>query len=174
MREPDFMHLLFVCVCVDNVLVETNWYGDQYVESHQDRVANNPRVSPHDFVKQHISRSKLLSFFVLVITMGIVDLPSVKDCWSTSWPFLTPQFSKLLSRVCFLLLLKFLHLADNTKQVARSQPGVWQAIQTSPFHGSSHPPRPGNVSPATTIDEVIISYKGWLSSISQRRLKSGP
>ena len=56
-------------------------YGDQYVESHQDHLANHPRARPHDFVKWHFSRSELLRFFVLVITTGIVDLPSVKD-WS--------------------------------------------------------------------------------------------
>jgi len=51
--------------------------------------------------------SELQRLMVLMITMGIVDLPSLKDYWSTSWPFCTPKFSKLLSCDCSFLLLKF-------------------------------------------------------------------
>ena len=115
------------------MLEETNRYGDQYVESHQDHLANHLRARPHDFVKRHFSRSELLRFFVLMITMGIIDLPSVKDYWSTSWPFNTPHFSKLLSHDCFFFLLKFLHLAGNTKQVARGQPGYDKLFKLRPF-----------------------------------------
>ena len=118
-KEPvDYYRLFISDHIIDNVLEETNRYGDQYVESHQDHLANHPRARPHDFVKRHFSRSELLRFSVLIITMGIVDLPSVKDYWITSWPFNTPHFSKALSRDHLLLLLKFLHLAENTKQVA--------------------------------------------------------
>ena len=71
--------------------------------------------------------------FVLIITMGIVDPLSVKDHCSTSWPFNTPRFSKLLSHNRFLLLLKFLHLVDNTKQVAGGQPEYDKQFKLHPF-----------------------------------------
>ena len=84
-KEPVDYYWLFISDhIIDNVLEETNRYGDQYVESHQDHLANHLTARSHDFVKRHFSRSELLRFFVLVITMGIVDLPSVKDYWSTT------------------------------------------------------------------------------------------
>ena len=90
--------------------------------------------------------SELLRLLVLIITMGIVDMP-LKDYWSTSWPFCTPHFSRLLSRDCFFLLLKFLHLADNTEQAARDQPGYDKTCTQQQL----------------SIDEAMISFKGHLS-----------
>ena len=165
-KEPvDYYRLFISDHIIDKVLEETNRYGDQYVESHQDHLTNHPRARPHDFVKRHFSKSELLRFFVLIITMGIVDLPSVKDYWSTSWPFNTPHFSKLLSRDRFLLLLKFLHLADNTKQVARGQPGYDKLFKLRPFmdpliHSFKEMFIPQQ---QLSIDEAMISYKGRLS-----------
>ena len=97
--------------------------------------------------------------------MGIVDLPSVKDYWSTSWPFNTPHFSKLLSCDQFPLLLKFLHLSDNTKQVAQDQPGYDKLFKLRhfmdplirSFHEMFIPQQ------QLSIDEAMISYKGRLS-----------
>ena len=165
-KEPvDYYRLFISDHIIDKVLEETNRYGDQYVESHQDHLTNHPRARPHDFVKRHFSRSELLRFFVLVITMGIVDLPSVKDYWSTSWPFNTPHFSKLLSRDHFLLLLKFLHLADNTKQVARGQPGYDKLFKLRPFMDPVIRSFKEMFIPQQqlSIDEAMISYKGRLS-----------
>ena len=165
-KEPvDYYRLFISDHIIDKVLEETNRYGDQYVESHQDHLTNHPRARPHDFVKRHFSRSELLRFFVLVITMGIVDLPAVKDYWSTSWPFNTPHFSKLLSRDRFLLLLKFLHLADNTKQVARGQPGYDKLFKLRPFMDPVIRSFKEMFIPQQqlSIDEAMISYKGRLS-----------
>ena len=50
-----------------------------------------------------------------------------------SWPFCTPLFSKLLSCDRFFLFLKFLHLADNTKQAARGEPGHDKLFKLRPF-----------------------------------------
>ena len=161
-KEPVDYYRLFISDHI--VLEETNRYGDQYVESHQDHLANHPRARPHDFVKRHFSWSELLRFFVLMITMGIVDLPSVKDYWSTSWPFNTPHFSKLLSRDSFLLLLKFLHLADNTKQLAQGQPGYDKLFKLRPFMDPLIRSFQEAFVPQQqlSIDEAI-SYKGRLS-----------
>ena len=51
-KEPvDYYRLFISDHVIDNVLEETNRYGDQYVESHQDHLANHPRARSHDFVK---------------------------------------------------------------------------------------------------------------------------
>ena len=57
-KEPVDYYLLFISDhIIDSVLEETNRYGDQYVESHQNHLANHPRARPHDFVKRHFNRS---------------------------------------------------------------------------------------------------------------------
>ncbi len=122
-KEPVDYQLFISDSILHNVLEESNRYGDQYVQSHQDHLQSHSRARAHDFVKRRFSMSELLRFLVLIITMGIVDLPAVIDYWSTSWPFHTPHFSQIMSRDRFLLLFKFLHLADNTNQVAQGQPG---------------------------------------------------
>ena len=129
-KEPvDYYRLFITDSLLQNVLDETNRYGEQYIQAHQDYLTTHPRARSHDFVKRRFTMSELLRLIVLMITMGIMDLPSLKDYWSTSWPFCTPHFSKLLSRDRFFLLLKFLHLADNTKQAAQGQPGYDRRIQ---------------------------------------------
>ena len=62
-KEPvDYSWLFTSDHITDRVLEETNRYGDQYVEPHQDHLANHPRARPHDLVKQYFSQSELLSF----------------------------------------------------------------------------------------------------------------
>ena len=87
-KEPvDYYRLFITDSLLQNVLDETNLYGEQYVQSHQDYLTAHPRARSHDFVKRRFTMSELLWLIVLMITMGIVDLPSLKDYWSTSWPF---------------------------------------------------------------------------------------
>ena len=161
-KQPvDYYRLFVTDSLLQNVLEETNRYGDQYVESHQDHLKDHPQARAYDFIKQKFSMSELLRLIVLIITMGIVDLPSLKDYWSTSSPFCTPHFSGLLSRDRFFLFLKFLHLADNTKQAARDQPSFKLRPFMDPFIKSFQqmfvPQK------QLSVDEAMISFKGRLS-----------
>ena len=165
-KEPvDYYRLFITDSLLQNVLDETNHYGEQYVDSHKDHLDTHPRARPHDFVKRKFTMSELLRLFVLIITMGIVDLPSLKDYWSTSWLFCTPHFSSLLSRDRFLLLLKFLHLVDNTKQVARDQPGYDKLFKLRLFMDPLIKSFQRMFVPQKqlSIDEAMISFKGRLS-----------
>ena len=165
-KEPvDYYRLFVTDSLLQNVLDETNHYGEQYVESHQDYLEAHPRARPHDFVKRRFTMSELLRLLVLIITMGIVDLPSLKDYWSTSWPFCTPHFSSLLSRDRFFLLLKFLHLTDNTQQAARDQPGHDKLFKLRPFMDPLIKSFQWMFVPQQqlSMDEAMISFKGRLS-----------
>ena len=165
-KEPvDYYRLFITDSLLQNVLDETNRYGEQYVQSHQDYVTSHPRARSHDFVKRRFTMSELLRLIVLMITMGIVDLPSLKDYWSTSWPFCTPHFSKLLSRDRFFLFLKFLYLADNTKQAARGEPGYDKLFKLRPFMDPLIQSFQQMFIPQQqlSIDEAMISFEGRLS-----------
>ena len=165
-KEPvDYYRLFITDSLLQNVLDETNLYGEQYVQSHQNYLTAHPRAKSHDFVKRQFTMSELQRLIVLMITMGTVDLPSLKDYWGTSWPFCTPQFSKLLSRDRSFLQLKFLHLADNTKQAARGQPGNDKLFKLRPFIDPLIQSFQQMFTPQQqlSIDEAMISFKGCLS-----------
>ena len=164
-KPVDYYRLFVTDSLLQNVLDETNRYGEQYVEAHQDHLTDHPRERAHNFVKRKFSMSELLRVIVLIITMGIVDLPSLKDYWSTSWPFCTSHFSKLLSRDRFFLFLKFLHLADNTQQAARDQPGYDKFFKIRPFMDPLISSFQEMFVPQKqlSIDEAMISFKGRLS-----------
>ena len=161
----DYYRLFVTDSLLHNVLKETNRYGEQYVESRQEYLSTHPRARPHDFVKRQFTMSELLRLLVLIITMGVVDLPLLKDYWSTSWPFRMPHFSTVLSRDCFFLFLKFLHLADNTKQVTRGQPGYDKLFKLRPFIDPLIQSFQQMFIPQQqlSMDEVMISFKGRLS-----------
>ena len=60
-KEPvDYYRLFVTDGLLQNVLDETNRYGEQYVESHQDHLDAHPRARPHDFVKRRFTMSELL------------------------------------------------------------------------------------------------------------------
>ena len=170
----DYYRLFITDGILCNILEETNRYGEQYVQSHQEHLDSHPRARPHNFLKRQFTMSELLRLIVLIITMGIVDLPSLQDYWSTSWPF-SSHFSSLLSRDRFLLFLKFLHLADNTKQAAKGQPGYDKLFKIHPFMDPLIKTFQMFVpQQQLSIDEAMISFKGRLSSnIYPKSQKSG-
>ena len=134
-KQPVNSYQLFITdSLLQNVLDKTNHYGDQYVQSIWSHI---PEPGHMTLWSNNSQLSELLRLIVLMITTGVVDLPSSKDYWSTSWPFCTPHFSKLLSHDGFFFLLKFLHLADNTKLAALGSTWLWQTIQAATIYGSA-------------------------------------
>ena len=54
--------------------------------------------------------------------MGIDDLPDIDDYWNEKGIFHMPWFGAILSRGRFKQILHYLHLADNTKAVPKTDP----------------------------------------------------
>ena len=87
-------------------------------------------------VKKYIKLVKINfnRFIAIILTMGIVNLPTLQQYWSRSWPFQSLTFSILImSRDWFLLLLKLLHLNNNRRMVPRGQPGHDKIFKVRPF-----------------------------------------
>ena len=60
-KEPvDYYRLFITDSLLQNVLDETNRYGEQYVQSHQDYLTSHPRARSHDFVKRRFTMRELL------------------------------------------------------------------------------------------------------------------
>ena len=52
--------------------------------------------------------------------MGVVQLPSADDYWSIDPILAHPWFRTIFIRFCFQQILRYLHVADNTKVLQRS------------------------------------------------------
>ena len=58
-KEPvDYYRLCIADSLLQNVLGETNHYGAQYVQSHQDYLTSDPRARSHNFVKRSLQQER--------------------------------------------------------------------------------------------------------------------
>ena len=160
-----FVNHLWTDTLSNEILKQTNLYGQEYLQSRVDYLHEHPRARAHDFSKRRFTLRELYNFLSLIITMGIVSLPSIPSYWHTSWPFLNDGFRKVMSCDRFLLLLKFLHLSDNEMYISYGQAGhdcLYKIrLIITHFNGqfkSSYTPNQN-----CSVDESIISYKGRLS-----------
>ena len=63
-----------------------------------------------------------MAFIAVVVAMGVVQLPAVDNYWSID-PILThPWFRSVLTRLHFQQILRYLHVADSSKALQRSDP----------------------------------------------------
>ena len=105
----DFFKLYINEDIIDHIVTQTNLYAQQYIEREQ----NNLR--PHSVVKQWkpTDRQEMIAFLAMLIMMGIIHKPRINMYWSKDSLLSTPVFGQLMGRDRFLLLLRFLHFANN-------------------------------------------------------------
>ncbi|KAL5510616.1 hypothetical protein EMCRGX_G006184 [Ephydatia muelleri] len=123
MEPLDFFYELFPEDLIEYIVLESNRCGQQYIDSHASYLKDHPRARAHQFMRNMFTPHDIRKVLGLIICMGIVNMPSVENYWNTRWPFNTNNFRAIMSRDRFLLVMKFLHLADNSRMVPREQPG---------------------------------------------------
>ena len=106
----DYFNLYFTNRIIDHILTETNRYADQYIRQQGDN------MRPHSLVHQWVAtdRDEKRAFLGLMVLMGVVYKPRLTMYWSNDELYQKPIFQSILPRDRFLLLLRFLHFADNT------------------------------------------------------------
>lgn len=111
----DYLQLYLTDAIMDVIVEQTNKYAEQYI-------AKNV-IKPHSSVKHWIptTRDEMVAFFGLCVLMGIVYKPRLTMYWSTDAVYQTDVFPSIMSRDRFLLLLRFLHFADNSAVSAAQQ-----------------------------------------------------
>jgi hypothetical protein len=57
-----------------------------------------------------VVEEEMLAFLGLIINMGVIHLPYVKDCWSQQFVCRVPFFGEVFTRIRFLQILWMLHL----------------------------------------------------------------
>jgi len=93
----------------DEILTQTNLYADQQRAAKNDSSPWNP-----------ITKEELVAFIGVNIAMGVVQLPASDDYWSVNPILAHPWFRSVFSRFRFRQILRYLHVADNSQAVPRT------------------------------------------------------
>ena len=162
----DFFQLLIPDDLLQVVVDETNRFAQQYINATE--LSRFSRVRLWEKTAHTLAEKKC---FLPVITMGFVVLPQIEDAWSTKWPFAMTTFSSIMKRDRFSLILRFLHLNNSAKYIAKGQPGHDPLYKLRPFMDPllENFKAAYNLGREIAIDESMIGFKGRLHFIQYKK-----
>ena len=91
----ELFKMLLTDSILDKIVEQTNLYATQYISSH----TLPPRSRVHSWTKEPFTRDELHKFLSLIIVMGLVNLPTLEDHWSTTWPYSSVACSKVSYKI---------------------------------------------------------------------------
>ena len=104
----------FTMVLVTILTTQTNLCADQLCTA----TAASPSNRWHA-----VSMEEMLAYLGMHIAMGIVNMPSLRDFWSSN-PIMQHQwFPSIMSRDRFKQILRYFHCADSNNYVPRGEEG---------------------------------------------------
>ena len=175
-RNPsveDFFKLYITEEIIDVLVTQTNLYARQYLE--RERVNLRPHSTAHEW--KPTDRPEMLTFLALMILMGIVHKPRLTMYWSKDNIMATPIFNQVMRRDRFLLLLRFLHFADNSRynpnDPDRDRLYKLREVVDMIKNSCGNAYSPGK---NLSMDESLVLFKGRLSFkqyISSKRARFG-
>ena len=166
----DFAKTFISDELVNLLVLETNRYADQWIESQRDYLTQKPYSRVHIWIKiGHTTLEEMWAFLAIVINIGLVRKPTLFSYWdsvnpsqSTSW------FIKHFNRDRFFLLLKFLHFADNQDQPPQNDP-AHKTYKIKPVVDYFNRKFKRHYKPSEdiSIDESMVGYKGRTPHLRQ-------
>jgi hypothetical protein len=108
-----FFMLFFTSEMIKKITAETNAYA-------KEKIANNTVSRFSIWHEWYDLEAEMLAFLGLIINMGVIQLPYVKDYWSQQFVCRVPFFGELFTRKCFLQIFWMLHF----KTVSTSDHGL--------------------------------------------------
>lgn len=107
--EFDYFRLYLTDDIIHVVVTETNRYAEQYLHDNADN------LRPHSTARawKPTNSDEMITFLGILLLMGIIYKPRLPMYWSTNELYHTTIFSQVMPRDRFLLLLRFLHFANN-------------------------------------------------------------
>jgi len=106
----ELLLLLFTEEIIQEIVVQSNLY---YSQSETTKVRN----------WTDITVSEMKAFLGIILAMGMVELPDMYDYWCKTDPITcVPWFANIMPRDRFVLIMRFLHLSDKTKEPPRDSP----------------------------------------------------
>jgi hypothetical protein len=101
---------MFFAEVIKLLVVETNRYYHQYLDSPDE----TPSLLPD------VTESEIFLTLAVIIQMGYDIRDRLTDYWATMEQFYTPFYSNTIKRDRFLNILRFLHIADNWKEIYKN------------------------------------------------------
>ncbi|GFO04148.1 PiggyBac transposable element-derived protein 4 [Plakobranchus ocellatus] len=108
-----FLKLMIDDDMIENIVRETNRYAAESLRGK----ALTPKSRFKKWVD--VTVQEMWTFFGLIIAMGLVVIDDIEEYWSSHPLYDLPFFRSIMRRDKFLLILSFLHLADNKEQPLR-------------------------------------------------------
>nr|CAH7754792.1 unnamed protein product [Callosobruchus chinensis] len=115
----DIFLQLFPDDMIKNIVFQTNLY---YIQAHGG-----------DSVFTPTTEDEVKTFLGVNLLMGVKPLPSYRDYWSSNDQLRDSYVSAAISRARFTWLLANLHLADNSIQPRRNEPGYDKLYKVRPL-----------------------------------------
>jgi len=151
----NIFHKFFTQEVYDLMVTQTNLYVKQCKVEKAEYLKEHPKARLNFW--QDINEKDIKKFIGLIMVMGVHSNAEIKDNWSLD-PFFFTKFSKVIPRDKFLLIQRYIHLADNTSDDTSRLKKVnkfcnlliknWSTIYT-----------PG---PNIAVDESMIPFSGRL------------
>ena len=157
--EIDYFSFFFSNSLVNLMVEQTNLYAQQFVAQNPGSVLARPGGwTP-------VSAAEMRTFWGLVLHMGLVQKPSVRQYWSGDVLYQTPLYSMVMTRPRFEAIRKCLHYSDNAACPPRGDPAYDRLYKIRPvidhfgakFMEAYVPGR------EVAVDESLVAFKGRLS-----------
>lgn len=103
---------------IDILVEETNRYAGQKIADTYEHLKPNSRLNDWE----DVTKEEMSAFLGLWLAMGIIRKPSIESYWNETqktWLYNTPEFSKIMRRDRFQLILQCLHANDNNLAIPR-------------------------------------------------------
>ncbi|KAL7404530.1 hypothetical protein ABVT39_016045 [Epinephelus coioides] len=117
----DFVELFLSDELIQNIVIQTNLYAQQYIEAEQHV---SPQARSHAW--KPVTVSEMKRFLGLFFLTGIIRKPELEMYWSTDEMLATPYFNKVMSRNRFQMILRFLHFTDNEARPANNTDNLYK------------------------------------------------
>lgn len=169
-KPISYLDLFFPEAFMADVCKEINRYAEQYIQGHQEFLRNHPRSRVHLWIKQGpVTVVELRAFLGLAYNMGLNKKPVLDAYWDMCHPSqFIPFFPQHFNRDRFMLILKFLHFANNEEMPPPTSPNYrTYKVQLLVDHfrkAFRHFYHPGK---DISIDESMVGYKGKTPHLRQ-------
>ena len=150
MSTPLSVLLLYFAEIITLLVVETNRYYHQFLDSFEDG------PSP----QRDVAEAEMFLYLVLTLQMGHTVQDRLEDYWMKMEQLRIPFYGQTLAHARYCHILRFLHFTDNnTNGVDRTDDRLWKIRDLFEIIWTNFS-KFCNPSEHLAVDEVIVKFKG--------------
>ena len=145
-------------------------YASEWIEKLRAEGKLRPRICLFKWTP--ITINQLEGFLTFVISMGLISVPAIEDCYETSWIFEVPFFSGVMPRDSFLLIFWMLHVSHSAVSPPKciDKIKLFLEMMLTRFQAICAPQR------CMAVDETMLHFRGkfaWEQYMPKKPVKWG-